>query len=704
MRRLSLHVVASWIALGATLGACGSSADISGADVSGADVRLDEPIEVVAPPLCTDRQVSIRHVAAWPGGGVGVRLRVEATSVDESGLLVDGALALGPANGDAIPAAVALAAPAPGFVLMVVEGDDDARTAAAEFVAALPAGTRVGLFQRCARLRQVAGVSDDRARLGRLVRGAEIPCSDTPLPWAEAVEEAAGEAFGVGGRRFPAERALVVLTEGIAPDAAAFADLPMGVDGYLVAPGAESLALPAGAEGFDLSSEAAARVVKRLDERARRTLQAGACLPPASGGPLALRFASGTTCPLPAAEGPAEEQILACATHDITAGTIHTPSRIELIFTPAEQAIFDQLWAAKSHDDFAVTVRIGDADPVAAVAHLRGATTINCKRKSFTVDLDGGAARMLGPGFADDEFHLISMCSDDRYFQQFTANQLMASLGLFPMRFDLTELVIDGETRGVYELIEKPKQAALESTTRLKTIVRRRNDYRDEAPDIEYPSGLTSDSPEIAPYWALLDELAAFQGDELVAEARSRFDLEGYLTLVAFHAFLQTGDFADETYFYSTESAVRTDLDSWFRVHAWDMDDLYSACHHEGQYAIVDEHELLYCAEGDLEKLLLADPAVYALFVDALDGLIEERLSVATVEAALDATAARLLPFFDRPGLPAAMVELVGAHPEAKDGEVAKADIQAAIEQTKSDFRARRDELRNKIAAWRQLR
>lgn len=707
MRSRSLHstVTLTVLASGMVLGACGETASGTDADDTIAETWPDGPIEVEPAPLCTDRQISIRHVAAWPGNGVGVRVRVTTATVEESGLLAESAVELGSTVDDVVPATVATAAAEPGYVMLVVDSSVDLHaTTAAEVVAALPEGTRVALFQRCALLRQVTGVTSDRARLVEMLEYPIVPCGDTSAPWASTMAEAADEAFRVGGRIFPAERAVVVVTDAAPSDPFAFADLPMGVDGYVLAPGAGGLTLPAGFEGFDLDAGVAESVAERIRLRAGLLVDVGACLPATAGAEVDMRFASGVVCPLAIPSAPDEQRSRACDPSAIAAGVRQAPARIEFTFTPAERAVFDQNYADKAHEDFRVTVTIGDADAVSAVAHLRGATSMNCKRKSFTVDLDGGAQRVLGPGFAGDEFHLISMCNDEHYFQQFTANQLMASLSLFPLHFELTELVIDGETWGIYELLEKPKEALLRSTSRLRTIVRRRNDYVGQASDVKYPNGADIDSPQVAAYRDLYEKLTGLKGEELVAETRSRIDLDRYLTFVAMHSLLQTGDFADETWFYSTESALRVDLDEWFQIHAWDMDDLYAACHNQGQYAIDDPFGLLFCAEGKLEKLLLVDDSVYPLFVDALDRLIGERLNENSFDAALEETAARLLPFFDRPGVPAAMVELVKQDPAAVDGPTAKADIRAAIDKTKVDFHTRRDELLDLIAHWRQAR
>jgi hypothetical protein len=375
----------------------------------------------------------------------------------------------------------------------------------------------------------------------------------------------------------------------------------------------------------------------------------------------------------------------------------------QLTFSDAQKETFDALYAAKSKDDFALTVQIGDSNPVEAVAHLRGQTSLNCQRKSFTVNLKGPESRYLRPGLASDEFYLISLCKDDRYFRQYLDNTLAAGFDLFPLQFDMVELTVAGQTWGVYLLIEKIKEGILQENSRITTIVRRRFDPEDKAPDVEFPPGIDSTNPAVAPYWNMTAALDGLSGEELAAAADELFDLRQYLRFVAFHSLTQSGDWIDETIFYSTQAVRNGVAGHWYKASVWDTEDIFTACHHSNKFAMVDPYGMAYCAEGDLEKLLLADPYVYTLFVDSLEDLIETGLTEEVFDAALAQTASTLLPFFDRKEICEAMVELVKSNPDAVDPEVAKADIQAKMDAIKGAFLKRRDKLLSLIADFREM-
>src|SRR5690606_19956356 len=104
----------------------------------------------------------------------------------------------------------------------------------------------------------------------------------------------------------------------------------------------------------------------------------------------------------------------------------------------------------------------------------------------LAVNLTDDLARQWLPDSGTDHFMLVSMCKDDRYITQHTANQMMARLGLFAPRFRMVELVISGESQGVYLLLEKPSTLLKRDSSRPRLIVRRASDIEGKAPDVQY--------------------------------------------------------------------------------------------------------------------------------------------------------------------------------------------------------------------------
>jgi hypothetical protein len=582
------------------------------------------------------------------------------------------------------------------------------RQAASDLLDALPPQTQTALYRRCSTLDQVAAFSGNRSELAALMTAENLACEGERMPLAEALALGMAEVAVAGGAPYPALRSLVLMAPSAELAGADPSAIPLGVDAYALVgnadPGTIAMALTV-VEWDEASGPAGALpgFLEALAQSGTRTYTLGICLPAGVTGPLQLTTPEGAACEdLATPEGPPEESAMECDRAAIAAGQRHYPDSIEFIMTEHERKLFNSYAEEKRTDDFSLHVRIGGAAPVSAVAHLRGQTSLDCARKSFTVNLKGGEPRHLAPFFATDEFYLISMCKDDRYHQQVTANFLAADLGLFPLSFRLVELIVAGSTQGVYLLLEKRREGLLEEHSRVHTIVRRRFDPEGKMPDVLYPSDTPPDDPALDGYWKLVSDLEGLAGSELAAAAEDRFDLDGFLTAVAFHSLMGNGDWVDEMIFVSTESVRKGKRGERYDLMLWDMDDLYCSCHHSGKWAMPDEYGLLFCAEGNLEKRLLADPLIYARFVEILDGMIASRVTEETVEAALDKTAAILLPFFERPEICAAMVELLKSNPEATTPEVAVADIEAEMAQLRSDYLARRDLLLSRIKDYRE--
>lgn len=661
------------------------------ADAWESDLEVWEP-----PPLpeeCTDPVAGLLYVAAWPGRGLEVVLR----TTDETGAprtnLPSDQVELD-YLGKGVPVSVANAAVERAWLLVMLADPDGAPAAQveelADFIDALPPEMPVALYVRCSEFLQLAGFTADRGMLrGLLTKGVSCGGEEPADLWL-ARDEAIQELARIGGYAFPATRFMLMVGEDVP-------ELP-----EIPTEGRAMFLHSVLADSDGLSAEAFAVVAEEMAVQREGLFALGACPGGEPKETAYLTTTAGPPCPLPLPKGPKEEKFMACDADAIAAGDRSFPKTVEFSFADDQKELFDLYVDKKIEEDFGLWVRMGDADPVEARAHLRGQTSLDCVRKSFTVNLKGNRPRHILPDSATDEFYLLSMCKDDRYFQQYTANNLAHSVGLFPLRYGLVELLVDGETRGVYLMLEKAKEALLEDNSRVRTILRRRFDPGGKPPDVKHPSGLTADNPLLDPYWEVVAAADGVGGEELVDEMHTRIDLDQFLTLVAFHTLTGNGDWVDEMFWISSE-AVREGVErEWFRFMAWDMDDLFSACHHGGKHAMDDPHDILYCAEGNLEKAILLDPAIYERYITILEDLMYNRVTAAHLDAALAETEAALLPWFDRPEICGAMSVLLKANPEAADPEVAKTDILDKMNVLRTQYDNNFSKLEVRIKAYRE--
>lgn len=601
-------------------GACSSSAPSApdahlGDDVSVPEVDSAAPdvaTEVVDGGRCGDA-LRILRVSPWPGGGVSVAFSLTAPDGGPGDLS-----ALAPTL-DGAPVPLAPAHQAAGITgIVLTAGDRDTLDRARAFVRGLPDGELVVLWSGGTLLAEAT--TDEPHVLARLTAAPAV--AGAP-PWPELLDALAG----LGGADGPLDRTLVVAgPPGGEPADPRVRVVPLG-DG--------------------LAAELAARRVGFG--------RVGACAAPRDGRPMTLEVA-GVRCTFPA---PAPLGYLAREPCDAAAAARDAwpyGERVDVVFTPEEAAVYASRVAARSKADFRASVRLGAGDPLPATLHLRGQSSLACARKSYKVNLDGGAPRRLAPGAANDELLLISMCMDDGYYRQLFAERIASALGLFPLRSRLVTLGVDGDNRGVYLLLEDPTEALREDAVAPDAIIRRRLDQDGNRAEVHYAASGDADAA-LRSY----DAMVAAGGDP-DALAR-RLDVEGYLGWMAWATLLRNGDYVDEVYFHGADEAGAGD--PWYRVLGWDPDDLWSACHRGGAAAIPDAHGILYCAEADLDHLLFANPALYERFVARLEGLLAA-YPIERMTELMAAVRAQLVAAVRDDATAAAMTELAAEHPEAR--------------------------------------
>ena len=623
--------------------------------------------------------LALVRVARWPSAGVELTLRVDdggrATSDLSRSIRLAGP---GAAELDWTARPVTLS---PGYTALLVRpGADAARRGAQEqaiaaLLAARPPTERIALYHWGASVDQVVAFTVDRDRLARRIAIALGPDGDGEQPAAgdQALLAVAADTQVIGGNGPRVMRSVVVIGDqaGDAGDARARTPVPL---------------IAVSGDRLMEAASAASSEIDRLALEAHYTV--AVC---AEGGAAEANLTvDGVLGELSIAwPTPWPESLAGTCDPDVIGSAAQpVPEVFELLFTDEQRAVYADRVANLSKEDFALGIRLApDQEPIAATAHLHGKGTLGCGRKSYTLTLDGPGRHLFRDLYADEAF-LIAMCADDRYLQLFTSYQLLAAEGLFPLHFRYVELILDGEHRGVYLLIEKSDDALEEGSSRVSAVLRRRDDAPGDHMEVEKSRG---DPAAASGAWDTFEQsLSAYAGEELLAAAQERIDLDRYLVWIALMTVLANGDYIDEVLLTATDArSAAGDVPEYWTFTAWDNDDLFSACHHGGKWAIEDPNQLLYCVEADIDKILFADPVVYTHYTRVMRRLLE-RLTPERMQEALDVTGAALLPYFERPEICAAMTELLSANPAASDPAEAQRDLREHLDLLRDDYQTRR--------------
>ena len=597
---------------------------------------------------------------------------------------------------------------APGFTLLLMTPPksqqelDSYADALEAFMASRPAKERFALYRWGEGLTQITNFTSTHSRIIDQLQLSMVPNQDSPLPAIDAIDSSVDILRDLAEDTSLSMRTLVV----IAPDKdlrALIEEDNKEVIGFGLGKADEQIGASQLLTTTPDQVQEQLLAVSSLMDRAATSLfvTLGYCGEPIEHKIDILAEAASEDFtidpPLPEHFG---QSAWTCDAAELASGERHEyPQVIEFVFSDAQREIYQDYYDTWNKDDFELSIRFESGlTTTQATAHIRGNTSLGCTRKSFTVDLDGGDPRMLMPFSATDEFYLISMCLDDRYVNQYTANLLLADWGLFPLRFAFVRLDIDGENQGVYLMLEKTTESLRLSNARVRSIFRRRG--YDGHPEVEWTD--IEEALALENYQTPETLLATLEDEALEEALRKVMDLDQYFEWIALMSLLQNGDFVDETWVLATETIDPDNAPyDYYTYITWDPDDLFSECHKDGQYAIVDPHELLYCVENSFDHTIFSRPYFYDLWVHTLERVLDE-ITEESFNAYTDQTAAHLLPFFAEQDTRKAMIELLLENPSITDQAIMDEEINDALQELRDQFKARRALLYQRIEAYRQ--
>lgn len=291
----------------------------------------------------------------------------------------------------------------------------------------------------------------------------------------------------------------------------------------------------------------------------------------------------------------------------------------------------------------------------------RGKSALRYQRKSYAVVLNEAITVPGADGIASKSllrFKLISMSMDYTYIENRIAFGMLGDQDLMPLFYRFVELKINGDTQGVYLLLEDPEQYFIDRGS--EYILRRTYNHRID--DAEYePSGLgISEADYQARYQEIYSNLPDLHGEELFHRLNERLNLNQYFKKMGIDYLLQNGDYTDELYLYAlmNQDQIR------FNIIPWDYDDIFRDRPHEvgvtwgtgnvfgdRYYAthqdVLDElnGKMIFSIEDDLDYAIAMDPYLYTKYENTLANMIEQ-IHPEDVDDLFSSLRDELLPFY----------------------------------------------------------
>ncbi len=275
--------------------------------------------------------------------------------------------------------------------------------------------------------------------------------------------------------------------------------------------------------------------------------------------------------------------------------------------------------------------------------HTRGKTTLYLRRKSFSFDLNKKAKFFHGSKSESmKKFNAVSLSMDRNYIRNRLAFEMMDSLELFKLFYSYSEIIINGETEGIYMIIEKPQDWALK--TKDSPLIMRRG-FKHQIEKIKTDKKVDKDSIKIYRniYNSIYRDLRKYDGMELFEALSKSINLEMYMKWLAFNFFVRNGDYTDEVYFYFDPAENR------YKVIPWDYDDIFAREPHEGMAIKKDiiGDKLIFSSEDELDQKIAHDPYLYQKYLEQFSDMLN-CLTEHVMKTAFEKTYAELYPYYQK--------------------------------------------------------
>lgn len=382
-------------------------------------------------------------------------------------------------------------------------------------------------------------------------------------------------------------------------------------------------------------------------------------------------------------------------------GTV--PKQLFFELDEEQNLTYQSLKKNLSKDNFNLSISTDlESGQVAARAHMRGKGSFKtCKRKSFTLDLTGSGFSPLLPESKSEQYYLISMCLDNMYLRSNTFYRLWKAVDLFPLQFQMIELLISSESRGLYMLLEKPSDSMQRSEIPPMALLRR--SYNPPTTFVEVNHSVTTNDLARLDYTYAFKRISELDPAQFIEHIHRVLDVDQFIRHLAVASIFRNGDYVDEMWFAQYPYPHAPVPPGYFyRVFKWDPDDLFHKCHYKEQFAYKDPWGMAYCVESELGKQILQTPTLYHQFVNQVENLLELELNANVFHGALSETYNRLQEKLADKSIRNAMDQFL----KDATGQVNKATMQASIQNEaialKNEYRNRRQYLLEKIAIYRQ--
>ena len=298
--------------------------------------------------------------------------------------------------------------------------------------------------------------------------------------------------------------------------------------------------------------------------------------------------------------------------------TVTAPGVHPVIEVRMSGSVMDQLLDSRGAKIEVTNVpfRFDDREALAESFRIRGRSSTNYMRKSFTVELDTAMAIPFDRDtLALRKFYLVSMNMDHHYFHNKLSFACLSQLGLFNLRQRYVEVRINRRSQGVYLLIQRPEDHLFDE---LNSAYFLRRGYKNRIEEDEFEGSFSEAFKDSCRqrFHQIYEAVDSLNGQALYTYLNERLNLRDYMRWMAFNYWFKNGDYSDEVFFYLP--GKRADLP--YEILAWDYDDIFADAPHEGPMARRQwlGDAMIFSAESILDRTIGQDEYLYRHYLEEL--------------------------------------------------------------------------------------
>ncbi len=273
----------------------------------------------------------------------------------------------------------------------------------------------------------------------------------------------------------------------------------------------------------------------------------------------------------------------------------------------------------------------------------RGQTTLQFKRKSLSFNLSSKASLKNNQATEKlKEFDLLNLSMDKYYMRNRLAFKMMEKIDLFGLFNTYSELRLNGNSNGIFMIVEKPDEWAMQKKNS-PLIIRRGYNHKIDKFKIDKKQDKKTINLYFDSFTKIYKSINKYKGEELYNKLSEVMDVENYFKWLAFNYFVKNGDYSDEVFFYIDPEINK------FRIIPWDYDDIFSIIPHEGKEAKKKQvgDKLIFSSEDILDVKIVSDPFLYNKYLGTLKKLIQD-IDQKVLKQFVEETYAELYPFYSR--------------------------------------------------------